>query len=39
MLAWAADHPHFKTVWVQPIEDRYRPRPRRPQGNPWKAFV
>jgi hypothetical protein len=39
MLAWAADHPDFMKLWVRPIEDRYRPRPRRPQGNPWKTFV
>jgi hypothetical protein len=38
MLAWAADHPHFREVWVRPIEDRYRSKAKAPPFG-WKAFV
>ncbi len=38
ILVWAARHPRLG-LWLRPIEDRHRPRPRRPQGDPWKAFV
>jgi hypothetical protein len=38
MLAWAADHPDFMEVWVRPIEDRHRPKPKGPKYG-WKSFV
>ena len=34
----AARHPHLQS-WIRPIEERHRPRSRRQQGDPWKAFV
>ncbi len=34
MMVWAARHPHLQS-WIRPIEDRHRPRSRRPQGNPF----
>jgi hypothetical protein len=38
MLVWAADHPHFKGFWLQPIEDRYRPRPAAAAGKPVESL-
>jgi hypothetical protein len=38
MLAWAADHPHFRAFWVRPIEDRHRPKAKG-QKYGWKSFV
>jgi hypothetical protein len=38
MLAWAVDHPHFRALWVRPIEDRHRPKVKR-QKFGWKSFV
>ena len=38
MLAWAADHADFMQLWVRPIEDRHRPKPKGPKYG-WKSFV